>query len=45
LFLHKLILKYKISTKSGKIEDKLYIGPLATPPRSGVVFENRIKNN
>jgi cytochrome P450 len=42
LLLHELILKYKISTKSGKIEEKTFIGPFAKPPQSGVVFENRI---
>ncbi|GBB90919.1 hypothetical protein RclHR1_01800004 [Rhizophagus clarus] len=42
MFLHKLILKYRVSTKSGKIEDKIYIGPLTSPSQSGIVFENRI---
>ncbi|GBB90917.1 hypothetical protein RclHR1_01800002 [Rhizophagus clarus] len=41
MFLHKLILKYKVSTKSGKIEDKLLIGPFSLPSQSGIVFENR----
>ncbi|CAB4492416.1 cytochrome P450 [Rhizophagus irregularis] len=45
LFLHKVILNYKISTKSGKIEDKIFIGPLTSPSQSGLVFENRVKNN
>jgi hypothetical protein len=38
-------LNYKISTKSGKIEDKIFIGPLTSPSQSGLVFENRAKNN
>jgi hypothetical protein len=37
-------LRYKISTKSGKIEDKLYIGPTTAPSQGGLVFENRVKN-
>jgi hypothetical protein len=41
IFLHKLILKYNISTKSGKIEDKIVIGPYTAPPLSAIVFENR----
>ncbi|GBB90918.1 hypothetical protein RclHR1_01800003 [Rhizophagus clarus] len=42
LFLHKLILKYKVSTQSGKIEDKIYFGPYSFPSKSGIVFENRV---
>uniref|UniRef100_A0A1D1Y8D8 Ent-kaurene oxidase n=1 Tax=Anthurium amnicola TaxID=1678845 RepID=A0A1D1Y8D8_9ARAE len=45
LFLHKVILKYKISTKSGKVENKLSYGPATLPPQSGLVFENRGKNS
>jgi cytochrome P450 len=41
LILHRLILKYNISTKSGKIEDKSVIGPITFPPRSALVFENK----
>ncbi|CAB4492419.1 cytochrome P450 [Rhizophagus irregularis] len=43
LLLHKLIMKYKISTKSGKIEKKIYIGPITIPSQSSLVFENRVK--
>jgi len=44
MFLHKVILKYKISTKSGKIENTLSFGPATLPPKSGIIFENRVKN-
>jgi hypothetical protein len=45
LFLHKVIMKYKVSTESGKIEDKMLIGPSTSPSQGGLVFENRVKNN
>jgi hypothetical protein len=41
LFLHKIILKYKVSTESGKIEDKIFVGPFTSPSEGGLVFENR----
>ncbi|PKY39329.1 cytochrome P450 [Rhizophagus irregularis] len=41
LILHKLILKYNIKTKSGKIENKKYIGPISLPPKKALIFENR----
>ncbi|GBB93499.1 hypothetical protein RclHR1_21800002 [Rhizophagus clarus] len=41
LILHKLILKYNIKTKSGKIENKIYIGPNTLPSWNALVFENR----
>ncbi|RHZ85956.1 hypothetical protein Glove_58g39 [Diversispora epigaea] len=41
--MHKLILNYHIKTPSGKIEKKIHSGPLASPPVSGLIFENRKK--
>ncbi|RGB42164.1 cytochrome P450 [Rhizophagus diaphanus] len=41
LFLHKIILKYKVSTENGKIEDKVFVGPFTSPSQVGLVFENR----
>ncbi|GES85599.1 cytochrome P450 [Rhizophagus clarus] len=42
LFLHKFILRYKVTTQSGKVEDKFRIGPFALPSRKALVFENRV---
>ncbi|RHZ44596.1 hypothetical protein Glove_718g32 [Diversispora epigaea] len=39
--MHKLILKYHIKTPSGKVEKKVFHGPLAEPPITGLIFENR----
>ncbi|CAG8468068.1 10533_t:CDS:10 [Diversispora eburnea] len=41
--MHKLILNYHIKTPSGKIEKKVRYGPLAEPPVTGLIFENRKK--
>ncbi|CAG8556264.1 11565_t:CDS:10, partial [Diversispora eburnea] len=41
--MHKLILNYHIKTPSGKIEEKVRVGPFAFPPVSGLIFENRKK--
>ncbi|RHZ54931.1 hypothetical protein Glove_421g63 [Diversispora epigaea] len=41
--MHKLILNYHIKTPSGKIEKKVYYGPYAVPPATGLIFENRKK--
>jgi hypothetical protein len=45
LFLHKFILKYRVTSLSGKIEKKYYIGPFALPSRKPLVFINREKTN
>ncbi|EXX70005.1 cytochrome P450 [Rhizophagus irregularis] len=41
IIFHKLILRYNIKTKSGKIENKTYLGPSTLPPRGSLIFENR----
>ena len=39
--MHNAILKYNFRTESGKIEEKLKIGPVAMPSASGIIFEKR----
>ncbi|CAG8731592.1 38649_t:CDS:10, partial [Gigaspora margarita] len=41
MIFHKLILKYKIKTESGKIEPAIIISAFSFPPNSGLIFENR----
>ncbi|CAG8759180.1 11691_t:CDS:2, partial [Gigaspora rosea] len=38
--LHKLILRYKIRTESGKVDPARIILTLAYPPNSGLIFED-----
>jgi len=45
LFLHKFLLRYKVSTKSGKVDKKFYFGQFALPPRSGIIIDKRVPNN
>jgi hypothetical protein len=42
--MHNAILKYNFRTESGKIEEKLMLGPITFPSSSGIIFEKRIKN-
>ncbi|CAB4490157.1 unnamed protein product [Rhizophagus irregularis] len=42
-FLHNIILKYNICTKSGKIEGRRMYGPTAYPSSSGIIIEKRVK--
>ncbi|CAG8437004.1 14216_t:CDS:2 [Funneliformis mosseae] len=41
LFMHNIILKYNFRTESGKVEEKLRIGPKTFPSACGVIFEKR----
>ena len=41
--MHNAILKYNFRTESGKIEEKLKLGPAAFPSTNGIIFEKRIK--
>ncbi|CAB4392603.1 cytochrome P450 [Rhizophagus irregularis] len=42
-FMHNAILKYNFRTESGKIENKLRLGPITFPSTSGIIFERRFK--
>ncbi|RIB01427.1 cytochrome P450 [Gigaspora rosea] len=41
VFFHKLILRYKVRTESGKIVPSRMLSCFALPPNSGLIFENR----
>ncbi|CAG8447622.1 12958_t:CDS:10 [Funneliformis caledonium] len=43
LFLHKIMLKYKVRTEEGGVAKKKMLGPLALPPKVPLVFERREK--
>ncbi|GES74479.1 cytochrome P450 [Rhizophagus clarus] len=42
-FMHKFILNYNFRTESGKIEERIRIGPYAFPSSSRIIIEKRIK--
>ncbi|RIA90939.1 cytochrome P450 [Glomus cerebriforme] len=41
--MHNFILKYNFRTESGKIAEKMRVGPITYPNTNGIIFEKRIK--
>jgi len=39
--MHYAILKYNFRTESGKVEEKVHIGPFTIPSSCGIIFESR----
>ncbi|GBB88509.1 hypothetical protein RclHR1_15020002 [Rhizophagus clarus] len=42
-FMHNFILNFNFRTKSGKIEERMRVGPLAFPSSNGIIIEKRVK--